>query len=435
MPHIVLIASFAAAAGAAIGPNEDVLPEYPLRAEIEFTPNNIYFGDLVFVTVVLKNGGDKTIIVQRDLPLEGLTFELLPDEVAWALRQESASPASNELASLLAKYSAVYAWCTACEMDVEETGFYLCGYTIEVGCSLRPGESREILFRPVWVPLPERDSTLVSRQFKQCIDSVNRVCQYGWNASLSLSHIFQCPLGEPPVDEKGRPNRVALEGIMPMSLGEHGYAFPQFRNLHAGMIVIHSRPDEELALLREWFLEIPETIHPERWYLCGVFVHPFYARGSPYDLTAEMRQNGELRRGAMLRERSDEYEMFFQKMKTRSSEIEERIARTKELERRLLHPISKKLPPEARGPDSTLSPMMKEFIVLRGHLVEVRYAKCEADRLKAFDAMLQWIATTGHRELWKKYLDKVVLNPRSHPDVLPPESFDKFRARCNEQDE
>lgn len=203
MPHIVLIASFAAAAGAAIGPNEDVLPEYPLRAEIEFTPNNIYFGDLVFVTVVLKNGGDKTIIVQRDLPLEGLTFELLPDEVAWALRQESASPASNELASLLAKYSAVYAWCTACEMDVEETGFYLCGYTIEVGCSLRPGESREILFRPVWVPLPERDSTLVSRQFKQCIDSVNRVCQYGWNASLSLSHIFQCPLENLRLTKRG----------------------------------------------------------------------------------------------------------------------------------------------------------------------------------------------------------------------------------------
>jgi len=73
--------------------------------------------------------------------------------------------------------------------------------------------------------------------------------------------------------------------------------------------------------------------------------------------------------------------------------------------------------------------MMKAFIIFRGHLVEVRYADNPAARSKAFDAMLDWIQTTEHHEIWKRYLDKIVPNKRSHPDILPKESFDAYRGR------
>ena len=118
---------------------------------------------------------------------------------------------------------------------------------------------------------------------------------------------------------------------------------------------------------------------------------------------------------------TQELAQYIEQMKTRTAEAEKHIARTKELEKQLLA--------RADRPDSTISPMMKEFIILRGHLVEIRYARDPAAQLKAFELMLVWVRTAKHRELWRTYLDKIVLNPRSHPDILPKESFDNYRVR------
>ncbi|NQU22485.1 MAG: hypothetical protein HQ567_14505 [Candidatus Nealsonbacteria bacterium] len=428
MRHILAMAMILTAALPALGQEKSGPREYPLRCRMEMIPKVIHYGDLVFAQISLTNEGDKTIIVPKSLH-----YGRYNDYLGCSIK-------------LIQNDSETIDWPSAKTMTGRIMTIHRDGYFTTPGHSLKPGKSHEVGFRPLWVPLPEFIQASKARTVKQAVASKSQ--SFRWEASIGLHGFLHGPLGDPPYKRGGHANYVPLEGIRQRDLPKHGYAIPK-ANIHArklrdhgyttpsfsvdgGQFTIRPRPDEELALLNEWFVELAETGHGSDWHIGRVFAHPYYSARSPYKVGPELYGWYELepfRRqtlcaqqlGRHRKEHKEAYKTSFEQMKTRTPEVEKRVARTKELEKQLLE--------RADRPNSTISPMMKEFITLRGHLVEIRYANDTAAQSNAFDVMLDWVAKTKHQELWKKYLDKIVLNPRSHPDVLPPESFDNYRAR------
>jgi hypothetical protein len=411
MRQILYVAMLLTAALPAHGQEKKDLPEYPLRCKVEVIPKMIRFGDLVFAKITLTNEGDKTVIVPRSLHYGG---ELDFADCSIRLTQDE---------------SEALDWPAAHILNHRTLFWHLRGIQSTFGHSLGPGKSLDIGFRPLWVPIPEFVDTPKARTIKHAVESEPQ--SFRWKILVHLDGDGHGPLGDPPTKPGGHPNYLPLDGIRLYKLPEHGFATPKF-SVDGGQVTIRPRPDEELALLNEWFIQFAETGHGSDWHIGCVFAHPYYAAGSPYKVGPDLYAWYELESTRLTihcaeqtrqhrAERHEVYDSFFESMKTRTPEVEDRIARTKELEKQLLA--------RADGPDPTISTMMKEFILLRGHLVEVRYARDTAARSKAFDVMLDWVGTAKHRELWREHLDKIVLNPQSHPDVVPRESFGDYRAK------
>ena len=149
---------------------------------------------------------------------------------------------------------------------------------------------------------------------------------------------------------------------------------------------IYARSPETKELLARWFLELSATWSPSAWPIDGIFASPSYVSGSPYNVNASSPQEMADKRQLA----HEDYIVFCNKMVTRTPEVDARIKRTNELTNKLL-----------ALPDSEVSSHMKEFIVLRGLLVDLRYAEeTEAARDKEFEKIVTWIKTSKNKILW-----------------------------------
>ena len=452
-------------------------------------PKEIHYGDLVFATIKLTNHGEETVIVPKTLCvkhwLERDYFEcgffLCQPERELAFPKQS-NLQENVFASqqwirsfrpedrFLQNPNRWCVWESPYSMNfADRWAAHADGVWSVSACSLEPRQSVEIGLVPIWVPRPELESVPAMQRLKQEVES--GIKEYKWGAKIVLHHRLRYPLGDPPLI-RGRANYLPLKGSEPYELRKKGYRCPtSFLLADEGMLTIHPRPKEEYALLHQWFLEIPETVDQSSWHYGGVFVHPLHASRSPLKVTPNLQgeEPQEFREfrpstyerhqeflkylGKMKRDtpseikrfestrnnfkpqfevykiseyrhlRREEYGVFFASMKARTPEAEQRIARTKELEVELLK--------RAEDDHATISPTMKEFIILRGFLVDLRYAENREAQQATFDKLLDWVATTQTPRLWTKYLKWIVLNDDSPTDVLPPEDFDNYREKLD----
>jgi hypothetical protein len=80
-----------------------------------------------------------------------------------------------------------------------------------------------------------------------------------------------------------------------------------------------------------------------------------------------------------------------------------------------------------KQPDTIISPHMKEFIVLRGLLVELRYAdENELSRNKAFDKIVDWIKTAKFKTTWILVLKESGLPSIENVNHFPKQIVDDY---------
>ncbi|MDR1477368.1 MAG: hypothetical protein LBJ00_00320 [Planctomycetaceae bacterium] len=172
-------------------------------------------------------------------------------------------------------------------------------------------------------------------------------------------------------------------------------------------VSILPRSNKILNQIHQWYLLFPNTFDLQgHWIGHGLFAHPHHAIGSPYHHVNA----------------KEEYEKFFISMRTRTPELLKRIKRTKELEAELL-----------KLPDSELSQNMKEFIQLRGHLVDIRFAENATEENKAFDNFVKFIDKSKDKELWIRFVIEIGFNSIVDHEYFPYKKAEDYCKRFTEK--
>jgi hypothetical protein len=223
------------------------------------------------------------------------------------------------------------------------------------------GEKILIAFRPVWIPPMNHEGNDFRTQFG---NRLTKEASAFWIKSKFYLDNYLSLANDAVRQEKHEPI----------------FEFPDSK------IIVNSINENTYNTIREWYMEMPGPYH----WTDGVFFQlkdddkdsQFYL---PEHLTGKTRN--EARRA--INKRLKRYQ-YYDQPEPRNKFIETRIKRSEELASELL-----------KQPDSELSPHMKEFIVLRGLLVELRYAdENELSRNKAFDKIVDWIKTSKFKTTW-----------------------------------
>jgi len=357
--------------------NEENRPSLDITMEV--FPSKIQYGDAIFAVVKIKNNTNETLVVPSrlvrpylgDKPFLGTVIQLLKGE------------------------EVIYEWRDTQSLDLIEGGDMSMPPPYELTehyprKNLKAGESHVIGMRVLWCPQYEFSSyPFVRIDFERFVGTGRRFArtrmlsdfQIGKFENMLASQndfvlspditVFAIDLLNPDKQFRFYPN----------SMGTIDVRQPENVPLR-----IFARSSETKELLTRWFLEIPSTRSPHFWSLDGIFASPFYVSGSPYNVSASSLRE-------MLEKRDlahEEYMVFYKAMESRTPEVEARIKRTNELAEKLL-----------ALPDSEVSLNLKEFITLRGLLVDLRYAdENDEARDKAFDKIVDWLKTSKYKTLW-----------------------------------
>jgi hypothetical protein len=189
-------------------------------------------------------------------------------------------------------------------------------------------------------------------------------------------------------------------------------------NKPEAVLHIHRRSENDINLLREWYLEIPSTLS-YGWTMDNVFGHPFYVRDSPFNVNAKTPEEYQKKREQRDREKTEEMRVFFDSMEHRTPELLVRIKRTNELAAQILE--------RAKQPNSTISQNMAEFIQIRGFLVDIRYAENEAAEKTAFDKLMDFIDTSHDKQLWMDFVYEIGLNSIMNHKYFPPLKVENYK--------
>jgi len=183
----------------------------------------------------------------------------------------------------------------------------------------------------------------------------------------------------------------------------------RFRFKMETSIRILPRPEEELSLLHEWYLELPTTSSLDRWTREHVFAHPFHVRASPFKVEPQLTeilwidietQGRAILEFMLIRQPFRlAYRAFFTSMETRTPELLARIERTNELAAKIVE--------QSKQPGSTISRNMVEFIQLRSFLVAMRYADNSGTEQAAFDSLVNFVENAHYKDLWLKFIDEI----------------------------
>ncbi len=410
-------------------PTDEQEPQF-LAQWTEYSSDDIYYGDLLFLTFYFENCGRENIVIpQSQIPRNGWgAYEYaelrlhnadgllpgFPHRRAYSLRNALLKPAERGDEAFL--------WRPGRDIQREALGVSAEYYLRAKPYYLKPGERHVQGFLPIWIPslddLEGQNATRLKSELQDgkqvfaCFDRPGDLCK-PFSAEhekklATLTTVDPMPYGfeeigaydwEDGIDvhkiiEHGY---VSLAGDVPWSdLPEHPL-IEKYLQIHT--LTVRPRPQEELELLREWFMLFPETCDRPEHFNGAVFPRP--AQFSPAD------------RG----EAGDEKIELF---KSRTPEVEKRIARHKELETQLLERAGRK--------DSTITRQMQEFIVLRGYLVGIKYATGKKEVLNTYMELLDCVLASKNRELWISYLEWIVLysGERHRTDVVPDEAVDLF---------
>jgi ribosomal protein S8 len=195
-------------------------------------------------------------------------------------------------------------------------------------------------------------------------------------------------------------------------------------------VIVSPRKTETLDMLRAWYRELPTGGYNSELGT-PLFIDYSYAQNSPNLIPVEYDISGRVVKPTLndgeglylLRRKSyTKFKQFVESLRTRTPELLQRIKRTKELETELL-----------KLPDSELSQNMKEFIQLRGYLVDLRFAENEKDEENTFNKFVTFIEKSKDKKLWIRFVDEIALKSILDNEYFSNEKVESYRKRLNEK--
>lgn len=390
-----------------------------LDIELKVFPQKIQYGDALFAFVEIKNNTGESLVVPRRLVYGGI-------ENYW-----HTGTFVGSVIQLLSDETCIYEWRDAKRLNWIDRDRFLPipapppfwitdAYPRQ---NSESGASHIVCTTILWCPQYEFSSHPIVRiNYERFVDTGER---YG-NSNREFSNfrvdtfkkmvasqndfVLSSDIWVPALDLLNPDKQFRFH---PNSTGMIDVRQP--KNLP---VRIDTRSSETRELLTRWFLEIPSTRNPDCWTIEGIFASPFYVSGSPYNVNASSPQEMYKKR-ELVRE---EYLAFYKTMESRTPEIEARIKRMKEWAEKLL-----------ALPDSEVSPHMKEFISLRGLLVDLRYAEeNEAVRDKAFEKIVDWLKTSRYKTLWVLFLKECGFRGIVNENRFPMEVVERYVKKLAE---
>jgi hypothetical protein len=391
---------------------------FPVTISVEVYPNEISYGDICFGRFFATNQKEKTVnCVYGSIFLDITTTELL-------LNEERLQYFNTEL------FDEHDGFCTACGIRTA---------AIIPNHSLRHNETMLFHLKPIWIPiheltdpaLPQQDSfsKLRSVKFDKFIEQGKKDFDLMFNFSgvdmpsyrsdgkefkdkmvvdimnMKPSYTFVPEIfTKKELQAKGyKLSDEISTNIKYNNVGQYHYV--ENYKLQYGIRIL-PRSKKILAMIHQWYLQIPNTVDLHgHWTGHGLFAHPHHAKDSPYYDYKE-----------------ENYEKFFSSMRTRTPELLSRIKRTKELETELL-----------KLSDAELSQNMKEFIKLRGYLVDIRFAENVAEEEKAFNNFVTFIERSKDKELWIRFVVEIAFDSIIDNEHFPHEKVQNYRKRFAEK--
>lgn len=334
-----------------------------------FTPE-IHYGDVIFACVNIQNDYNSKILSYLDQT---------PYDISAVLRSDKGN---------------AYVWKTPPKLNDNEFEFpHILGFnpSRRLRCreEVESKQNGSFMVRLFWLPMPEFREDEYTKGIQDAIASGKQ------EFTLELKSQLIVTEAEPEVEFDKAPRKSIQLNCK---------------------ITVKPRSQKTLNLLQEWFLELP-TSADMMWQEKFMFCHPFYARSSPYDTKIHSLQERNTKRGPHY----DGMRTFFTSLKTRTPEVEKRIKKTNELASELL-----------KLPDSELSTNMKEFIQLRGFLVDMRYAEDGDAEKAAFDGLCTWLESTHDKELWVKLLNEIGFDSIFHHEYFLWPKVERYKKQFQE---
>jgi ribosomal protein S8 len=398
--------------------NQQAKEIYPLTISLDIFPDKINYGDICFIRFFVTNPqAEPVYFMSGDGFLCGTVNKLYYEKELLQIFSKS----------IFDEYAGI--------CSIEYQGINRTNMSNQ---QLRSNETMMFHLKPIWLPIPEMFQPAFVQQYKSLqqsidglasLDRFKMIVQQNKN-NFNLEFLFSgidmpCYIGSENrrIAHKfssDKPNHLYTrqqEIFTKEDLKTKGYnlstdfsANVSFRHntTHAfyevhGDICVLPRLQSTVDLIHQWYIEIPGTITQLEWTGHGLFVHPVYAKDS-HNLD------------------SNKYEKFFNSMRTRTPELLQRINRTKELEAELL-----------KLPDSELSRNMKEFIKLRGYLVDIRFAENDKEEKKAFNNFVTFIDKSKDKKLWIRFVDEIAFGSIADDKYFSYKKVENYRKRFAEK--
>jgi len=362
------------------GATEPTDPPYPIRLELKTSSSEIHYGDFLMTSVHLTNDGPLKIVVCIDPRAYWGYANAVYSLHAAENEQELFRWESED--EFYAKESTTVMWPARNELRIPKTAV------------VSPGETVEICYRPIWIPQPDMKGDHFRKDFasrfqrEQTVTLRFRVnltnMMFGPNWSVEKNEYL-------PWEEVRAWRRETSDAVPGYYLREHGYS-PQLFTAETTLKIL-PRATKEYDLIRAWYQEIPGFYV---WNDNTLFQFVDYDRDSPFFTTAGQ---GREKAGPFWLSHQKEHADFVQKTLTRNDFTLQRIAKSKELEAEIVR--------LSQEPDTTISQSMKEFVQLRGFLVDMRYAENDET---AFEKLMDFVDGTQNETLWVKLLDEIVFH-------------------------
>jgi hypothetical protein len=386
---------------------------YPLKYEFTIYPTDIQYGDIVFTSVCVQNKGKLALSINYDQRYQGYPMN------AYTLWDDKLK-------------NKIYTWMS--QDDFEQRGYRfnygISNYTKNTKTAvILPNQTMEVSFRPVWIPLHDWLGTNFRKALTLNFEGLTRTMiletvldirtdyQPTWSVKDAKWIIFD---GGHHLDGHGETNN-----IVPYSnqcLGNHGFKTDQIQLQMP--FNVKQRNEQTYKLLRDWYKEMPGS---NLWTDGVLFSYVHHDRNSPYyvddnvstheELSNELRQRRDNNRN--FAQISDEFEKT---ATTRSEFVIKRINHTNELAAKLL-----------KLPDSELSQNMKEFIQLRGLLVDIRFAEDEKAEEIAFNELITFVNKAKDKKLWIKFVGEIAFDSILDYQYFPRKKIDTYRKRWIEK--
>ena len=346
-------------------------------------PSKIQYGDALFAFVEIKNNTNETLVIPSRLVRPYLENDSFLGTVIQLLKEEEV----------------IYEWRDTRSLDsiegivsISEPPPYALtkNYPRQ---NLKTGGSHIIGTRVLWCPQYEFSSyPFVRINFERFVDTRGGFAHTRRLSDFQVNRFKNMLAGQNDFFLSSDISVFALDLLNPDKQIRRSHFTPYVH----GMIDtrqpenlplrIDVRSSETRELLTRWFLELPSTHDSFQWTIDGIFASPFYVSGSPFNVNASSPQELYEKRQSV----HADYVAFFSKMESSTPEIKARIKQTNELAEKL-----------RVLPDSEVSLYMKEFIVLRGLLVDLRYAdRNDVARDENFDKIVHWLQKSKFRTLW-----------------------------------
>jgi hypothetical protein len=382
---------------------------------MEVYPPNVKFGDIVFTFATVKNMGNLTLSIENNLRHAGYPGWM---HSIW-------DPNMSEK---------LYEW-------QSEDFFSEHSLTRVKGCSwerpktskIAPAEKLMVCFRPLWIPPADLSGGNCSKAIVKLMTIVKLIDQRITLQNQENVRLRLLAKIDIRTEYQPSPNIIVLQsdeavqgefsGIIPFCdtyMKNHGFVTDSGFPLNS--VTIHAREKQIYELIRDWYSTIP--CPPKVWSDGVLFQYCHFDRDSP--IYSDNHSNISLEdingKTKLTQQESLACRQFEKNLNFRSEFISQRIKRSKKLEAELLN-----------LPDSELSQNMKEFIKLRGHLVDIRFAENAVEEEKAFNNFVTFIEQSKDKELWIRFVVEIAFDSIIDNEHFPLEKVQNYRKRFAEK--